>query len=163
MSKVIAPIPTHFKVGERFVATGLLPTCETCWLKEKCGQLKKGWIYEVKAIIGRIEHPCKLHGKVVVAELEELGVSLVVPSKLAIEGATVEYTPIACDNKNCPLWGDCTGRKHRLGRRVRVKIVSVIEKVDCPKGESLYKVIGIPERVERRPRKGHRRNKRKNL
>ena len=153
MKRYIVPIPSHFKVGERFVASGILPTCETCWLKEKCSQLKRGWIYEVVAKVGKIEHPCKLHGKVVAAEVKEIGLPLVVPSHLAIEGATVEYSPIFCDNKSCPLWDVCTGRKFRLGRRVKVKIVEVIEKVDCPKGFSIYKVIGLPERVRRNGRK----------
>jgi len=156
VARVIAPVPAHFGVEERFVSTGLLPTCNECWLKEKCGILKKGWIYEVKAIVGKIEHPCKLHGKVIMAELEELGISLVVPTKLAMEGITVEYSPLACDKRDCPLWSECTGRKHRLGRRVKVKIVGVIEKVECPKGISLYKVIGIPERVPMRRKHGDR-------
>ena len=155
--RVVAPIPTHFKEGDRFVATGTLPSCETCWLKEKCSILKKGWLYEVKAKLGVIEHPCKIHGKVVVAELEEIGVSLIVPSRLAIEGSVIEYSPIYCDNKKCPLWSDCTGRKHKLGKRVKVKVNQVIEKVNCPKGYSLYKIIGIPQNVIVR----HRPNKKK--
>ncbi|ALU11707.1 hypothetical protein EYM_03945 [Ignicoccus islandicus DSM 13165] len=148
--KLVVPIPTHFKEGDRFIATGILPSCESCWLKEKCSVLKRGWLYEVKAKLGVIEHPCKIHGKVVVAEVEELGVPLIVPAKLALEGSIVEYTPIYCDNKKCPLWEECTGRKHKLGRRVKVRINEVIEKVECPKGYTLYKVIGIPQRVNTR-------------
>ncbi len=145
MKKLVVPIPTTFKVGERFVATGVLPTCEECWLKEKCAQLKRGWIYEVVAKIGTIEHPCRLHGKVIVAEVKEIGVPLIVPSRLAIEGATIEYTPLFCPNKKCELWSECTGRKYRLGRRAKVKIVEILERINCPEGNSLVRIIGYLE------------------
>jgi len=149
MKRYVVPIPSHFKVGERFVASGILPTCDECWLRDKCSQLKRGWIYEVITKIGAIEHPCKIHGKVVVAEVKEIGIPLIVPSHLALEGATVEYSPIFCKNKKCPLWDECTGRKYRLGRRLKVKIVEVLEKVECPRDLSLYRVIGIPEKVKK--------------
>ncbi len=148
--KKILPVPKHFRPGDRFVALGTLPLCEGCFLKERCEQYRKGWIYEVKALVGTVEHKCKIHEGVIMGEVEEVGVPLVIPKRLAIEGATVEYSPLFCKRKNCPNWGDCTGKKHGLGKRVKVKIKEVLEDVECPEGHALVKVIGVPRSVGRR-------------
>jgi len=155
--RLITMVPAALKPLDRFVAIGTLPMCEKCWLKEKCSQLKRGWIYEVKNILGQVKHKCPIHGEVVVAEVEELGVSLVIPKKVAIEGATVTYVPIACKRKECPHWSECTGKRYGLKGQVRLKIVEVIGEVQCPEGHALVKVIGTPESVGTGWKRGRRR------
>ncbi|NPA85284.1 MAG: hypothetical protein GXO07_04675 [Crenarchaeota archaeon] len=154
MRKVV-PVPKEFDTGDRFVALGTLPLCEDCFLRERCKEYKKGWIYEVKAKVGMVEHDCKIHGKVVMGEVEEVGVPLVIPKRLAIEGVTVEYTPTRCGERNCPFWKDCS---RSIGDRVKIKVREVLEDVECPKGYSLVKVIGLPVEVVRKKRfkKRHR-------
>ncbi len=143
--RIITMVPATLKPLDRFVAIGTLPMCDKCWLKDKCSKLKKGWIYEVKNVLGQVKHKCPIHGEVIVAEVEELGVPLVVPKKVAIEGATVTYTPTFCKRKDCPYWGECTGKKYGLRGTVKVKIVEVMEEVECPEGIPLVRVIGRPE------------------
>lgn len=132
--------------------------CDNCWLKEKCSQLKRGWIYEVKNILGQVKHKCPIHGEVIVAEVEELGVSLVVPKKVAIEGATVAYVPITCKRKKCPYWGECTGKRYGLKGQIRLKIVEILDDIECPEGHALVKVIGRPESTVVRWKGGRRRS-----
>ena len=159
MGKIL-PVPKEFKAGDRFVAIGTLPLCEGCLLKDRCGQYKKGWIYEVKGKVGLVEHDCKIHGKVVMGEVEEVGVSVILPKKVAIEGATVEYVQHVCNKKDCPLWKECTAYK---GKRVKIKVKEILEDVKCPLGYSLVRAIGVPLEVvpvERQKFKRGRRGRR---
>jgi len=145
--KKVLPVPKEFNVGDQFVAIGTLPLCEGCLLKERCEQYKKGWIYEVKSKVGLVEHDCKIHGKVVMGEVEEVGVPLVVPKRLALEGVTIEYSPLKCKRRDCPYWKECAGSTHGLGERVKVKVKKVLEELKCPEGHPLVKVIGVPLNV----------------
>jgi len=154
--KKVLPVPKEFKPGDRFVAVGTLPLCEGCMLKERCEEYKRGWIYEVKGKVGLVEHDCKVHGKVVMGEVEEVGIPLILPKRLAIEGATVEYTPSKCTNKKCPHWRDCTAP---WGERVKVKVREVLEEVQCPLGLPLVRVIGVPVEVKRRTRRNIKKGK----
>ncbi len=133
------------KEGVKFVAHDVLPSCKSCMLRDKCVErLKPGNAYKVLRVLGSIEHPCPIHGAVIACEVEEIGTEVVIEKRKAFDGAIIRYEPIKCPLRPCEHWQLCTGRRGKLRRGTKVKIVEVLDDVMCPRGLSLVKVVVKP-------------------
>ncbi len=143
---IVALVPKAVaKEGTSFVAHGTLPSCENCILRDKCVEkLKAGNVYKVLRVLGSIEHPCPIHGSVIACEVEEIGTEIVIEKRKAFDGAIIKYEPIRCPLRPCEYWQLCTGKRAKLRRGMKVKIVKIGEDVACPRGLSLVKVIVKP-------------------
>lgn len=85
--------------GEVFQYIGPVMECRDCKIKNVCFNLEEGRWYRVTRVREQ-ENECGLHlsGKVVAVEVEPVPVPVLLPKKSAIEGATVTYHPVNCDD-----------------------------------------------------------------
>jgi len=124
------------KKGTEFVYMGMGKDCRGCKLKMVCSNLKKGRYYRITNVRDR-HHDCVLHeGGVRAVEIEEIPMVVNIPKDSAT-GSVVSFEPIACKNRGCSHYYLC----HPLIKNKKYKIVKVLEKVECPEGFHLKKVI----------------------
>ena len=125
-------VPVEFaKEGVEFQYLGPSQECRECKLKNVCLRLEEGKWYRVVGIRGN-EHECKIHnnGKVVSVEVEEIPAKIALPRKIAIEGSTVQYSPVKCRNKGCIYYEYC--RPYKLRGETKIKIEKLLGEIDCP-------------------------------
>ncbi len=124
------------KKGHRFVFTGAPDECKSCRFYTVCvGRLRPGHAYEVVEVLG-IKNRCPVNEYVITVKVREVPIEVAIPTRLAVEGMTVTYEKIEC-NEDCPHKELCKSKY--LPSRCRVKIVKVKEKINCAKGLSLTK------------------------
>ena len=128
------------KEGQEFTYVGPALECEDCKFSKVCQNLERGKKYRICGV-RRIQHDCPIHegGKVTVVEVEEAPLEVSIPERKALEGALVTL-----DEEECPLaW--C--KNHRFCRRkvfdgvMKVSIVEIKEKLDCPRELKLKRSI----------------------
>ena len=102
-------------------------------------KLLPGRIYRVVRVRPRrIE--CPVHeGGAVVVEVVLDEVEALVDSRKAVEGAVIAFSPLYCGNEEC-LYRDLC-QPLGLFEGDRCKVVRVGEKVECPRGYPLVKVV----------------------
>ncbi|MGC8630158.1 MAG: UPF0179 family protein [Thermoplasmata archaeon] len=127
------------KTGTVFQFLGPLVDCKDCSLKNVCFGLDFGKFYRITALRAK-EHACILYpdNKVVSIEIEEIPVPLNLPKKQAIEGGIITYSELNCDNIDCDNYSSC--KMLGLKDGMKITIMDVGEKVDCPKGLDIVKV-----------------------
>lgn len=126
------------KKGVSFVYAGPLSECRDCKLKTVCFNLDVGRWYRVGSVRNK-HHECKVYeGGVRVVEVDAIGIPASVPSKSAIEGATVSFEPRLCDVISCGSYRLChpTG----LVGGMKFQISDVTGEVSCQNGYPLRKV-----------------------
>ena len=119
------------------------PRCLNCRVYSVCaGSLRPGGRYRVLRV-RRVAHFCPiLRDRMVVVEVEELPLRAAVSSKVAVEGVTIQYRRVECNNKRCVYYVYCVANPFREGERVRV--VKVVERIPCPKSLPLVLVELLP-------------------
>jgi uncharacterized protein (UPF0179 family) len=130
------------KTGFEFVYNG--PTnmqfeCRDCKLKAVCFNLEEGRTYKVVKARD-IHHDCKVHEEGVRAvEVERIAVSMALPAKVAVEGATIAYQPIECKNLACEYYRLC----HPWGLKPeqKLKITKMSNEINCDEGHKLVNVL----------------------
>ncbi len=123
--------------GEEFTYLGSNSECRNCQLKTVCFNLKPGRRYRITKLREK-NHDCNLHeGKVVVVEVDELPLTVAVPTEPS-EGNTTTVKKQACKNIGCDSFEFCTNIGLQNGRSYVVK--KVYEKIKCPKNHELYRV-----------------------
>jgi uncharacterized protein (UPF0179 family) len=128
------------KPGTVFQFLGPLVDCKDCPLKNVCFDLDFGKFYKITALRAK-EHACLLYqdNKVVSIEIEETPVQLNLPKKQAIEGGIITYSEPNCDNIDCDNYSLC--KMLGLKDGMKLTIIDVGDKVDCPNGLDLVKVL----------------------
>lgn len=122
--------------GKEFAYLGIGEECSRCRLKGVCSNLKVGHTYRIKKVRDK-KHQCKIHeGGVRAVEIEELPIVAAVRGEI-FEGATVPYKKMNCDNRGCENFNYC----HLLIKEKNYRVAELIEKIECPKGFNLKKVI----------------------
>lgn len=113
--------------------------CLACRLYGVCaGLLRPGGRYRVLAV-RRKAHFCPLiRDYMIVVEVEELPLPAVVESKVAVEGVALKYERVSCTRRSCPYYEYCVNSPLSEGEKVRV--VKIVEKVQCPASRPLMLV-----------------------
>ena len=125
------------KEGLEFKYVGANSECRNCQLKTVCFNLKPGRSYRITKLRDK-RHNCTVHdGQVVVVEVEELPLSGMVDSEVS-EGTAVTLQKLKCRYLSCPYFEVCTNPAIQPDRKYVVN--KKYEKVDCPKGATLYRV-----------------------
>ena len=127
------------KEGFTFIHHGFSPKCEGCEYSQVCiGNLEVGRVYKVVKLREKV-FPCRLHeGGVRVVEVVESEILSSLPSKLAIEGAVINFQSQRCDTPLCEHYDLCV--PDGLFNGDYCTILSVKENIPCPKGLQLVKV-----------------------
>ncbi|AGI47607.1 archaeal conserved hypothetical protein [Thermoplasmatales archaeon BRNA1] len=126
-------------VGKSFVYLGPDRECKFCQLKGICFNLEKGSMYRVKSL-RKTTHQCEAtEGTVHVVEVEKVSREAAVEKKYAIEGSTVTFACSGCGNIGCPSFKLCNPEGME-DEEIRVELLKVGEKIDCPIGESRNRV-----------------------
>ena len=129
---------SHARIGNRFYYMGPTEECRDCRLKNVCFNLDQGALYEIVQLRDT-RHECTLReGDVRVVVVEKVPFSVAVPKKLAIDGSVITFEPQSCDNIGCPNWKYCCPANVAEGEKH--SITSVVENLDCPRGETLVRV-----------------------
>lgn len=124
--------------GFKFVFSAPSAQCENCEYGRVCVEkLKPGRVYQVVRLRENV-FPCPLHeGGVRVVEVVEAEVSAAIPSKLAVEGATIVFKSPECETALCENATLCYPVGLKNGDKCI--IVKVEEKLSCIEGFSHVK------------------------
>jgi len=111
--------------------------CKNCKLKTVCFHLKPGRSYIITNVRDK-RHNCNVHeGNAVIVEVSELPLIAIINKKES-EGTKISIKPQECDNTDCICFELCTDKYFQNNKKYEIK--RVIEKVECPEGNELYKV-----------------------
>jgi uncharacterized protein (UPF0179 family) len=128
--------------GFHFVYQGGAPICRTCPYQHACLTLDPGRRYEVVKVRA-VTHPCALQETSAhVVEVKPIPRSLVVDSRSAIVGGSVEAGRFACNRLDCPNWDVCAGPSLPTKQRYRIESVQA-QPAECRIGRSLRRVEAI--------------------
>lgn len=127
------------KPGTVFQYMGPLVDCKDCALKNVCFALNYGKFYRITALRSK-EHSCILYqdNKVLSIEIEEMPVQINLPRKQAIEGGIITYAEPNCEKIDCENYPLC--KMLGLKDGIKITILDVGEKIECPKGLDIVKV-----------------------
>ncbi|MCL4334099.1 MAG: UPF0179 family protein [Candidatus Thermoplasmatota archaeon] len=106
---IITLVPKNLsKEGSVFQYFSPAQECNVCNLKNVCHNLKPGGYYRVVKFREK-EHKCFIHegDKVYTVEVKEEERSLMIPRKIAKEGAKVTYKRPDCEEYSCKFASIC--------------------------------------------------------
>jgi uncharacterized protein (UPF0179 family) len=128
--------------GYEFVYEGGGPVCRTCPYRHACLTLDPGRRYAVTKV-RPVKHPCALQeSEANVIEVKPVPRVLVVESRSAIVGSSVEVGRYPCRRLDCPNWWVCAGPSLPAKQRYRVEKVSA-EPAECRIGRTLKQVEAV--------------------
>jgi uncharacterized protein len=128
--------------GFEFVYQGGAPVCRTCPYRHACLTLDPGRRYVV-AKVRTVSHPCALQEtEAHVVEVKPVPRSLVVDSRSAIQGSSVEVGRYPCRRLDCPNWWICAGPSLPSKQRFRIERVDP-DAAECRIGRTLKRVDAV--------------------
>ena len=137
---VISLIGEHqAKIGELFVYRGPLTDCRDCKLKAVCFNLEAGGLYRITNV-REVRHDCRIHEEGVrVVEVEKEKHRSALPMRSAIEGSTVTFEAMKCDELGCENWRLC----HPIGveGNLKFRVAKVDKELKCPAGHRMVAVV----------------------
>lgn len=128
------------KEGLEFTFVEPLKECTECRIKNVCFNLEQGMSYRITGVREK-ENPCLIFNKekVNTIEVEPLNDFLNAQNGMKLqEGSTFKAISLECDYITCPNIETCNLIHIKNGKKA--KILSIGDKVDCPKGLDLRKV-----------------------
>jgi len=128
--------------GFAFVYQGGAPVCRTCPYRHACLTLDPGRRYEVTKV-RTVSHPCALQETTArVVEVRPTARPLVVESRSAVVGGSVELGRYNCRRIDCPNWDICAGPSLPPKQRYRIETIQP-EAAECRIGRSLKRVTAV--------------------
>ena len=128
--------------GFHFIYQGGAPICRTCPYRHACLTLDAGRRYEVVKVRA-VAHPCALQETTArVVEVKPVTRPLLVDSRSAVVGGSVEMGRYACKRLDCPNWDACAGPSLPPKQRYRIESIQA-EPAECRIGRSLRRVEAI--------------------
>ncbi len=134
------------KPGNKFIFVGETEGCSDCRLRGACLKLEKGRVYEVQNVKETI-HVCNVFdGGVKTVEIFDPSYQVSTGAKLAIEGATITFTPRECDIIECPnYYYHCRPSFLPEGEKLRILEITK-DTMECPHGYQLKLITA--DRIE---------------
>ena len=128
--------------GFEFVYLGAAPVCRTCPFRHACLTLEVGRRYAITKV-RPVQHPCALQEKTAnVVEVAAAPRPMVVESRSAVVGGSVESGRYACSRLDCPTWWICAGPSLPPKQRYRIEKVHP-EAAECRIGRTLKRVDAV--------------------
>ena len=142
MAEITLIATAEAREGYEFVYQGGAPVCRTCPYRHACLTLDVGRQYTV-AKVRAVTHPCALQeSKAHVVEVKPVPRSLVVDSRSAVAGSSVEVGRYPCRRVDCPNWWVCAGPNLPAKQRFRITRVDP-EPAECRIGRTLKRVDAV--------------------
>jgi len=130
------------QVGYQFIYQGGAPVCRTCPYRHACLTLDPGRAYTVTRV-RPVTHPCALQeSDAHVVEVKPVTRPLVVDSRSAVVGSSVEAGRYPCRRLDCPNWTICAGPSLPAKQRYRIERVEP-EPAECRIGRTLKRVDAV--------------------
>ncbi|MEM4462150.1 MAG: UPF0179 family protein [Candidatus Bathyarchaeia archaeon] len=131
-------------VGYTFRFIGIPTICNECMYRNVCFEkLKPGRLYRVVSVRSNRKFPCKLHGEVVLVELEEAPIETAIPARQAIRDAIITFRLEKCYDKTCPAFDLC--HAEGLEDNAKYRVVEVYgDKIPCRFYEFKSRVVLKP-------------------
>ena len=128
--------------GFEFVYLGAAPVCRTCPFRHACLTLEVGRRYAITKV-RPVQHPCALQETTAnVVEVAAAPRPMVVESRSAVVGGSVESGRYACSRLDCPTWWICAGPSLPPKQRYRIEKVHP-EAAECRIGRTLKRVDAV--------------------
>ena len=126
--------------GYAFIHQGSSPNCKNCGYYRVCIEnLEEGRVYRVVGLRENV-FQCGVHeGGVRVVEVVESDIEAALPLRMAMEGALIPFQKLECEAISCINHEFCVPRGLVDGDRCT--ILKIDEKIECPEGLSLVKVL----------------------
>ncbi len=142
MAEITLLAISQAREGFEFVYEGGGPVCRTCPYRHACLTLDPGRRYTVTKVRS-VTHPCALQESAAhVVEVKPVPRSLVVDTRSAIVGSSVEVGRYPCRRLDCPTWWACAGPSLPSKQRYRVEAVDDAS-VECRIGRTLKRVDAV--------------------
>lgn len=142
MAEITLIANAEAREGFEFVYQGGAPVCRTCPYRHACLTLDVGRQYTVTKV-RPITHPCALQeSEAHVVEVKAVARPLVVESRSAVVGSSVEVGRYACRRIDCPNWWVCAGPNLPPKQRFRIERVDP-EPAECRIGRTLKRVDAV--------------------
>ncbi|MCI4343499.1 MAG: UPF0179 family protein [Thermoplasmata archaeon] len=142
MAEITLLASAEAKEGFEFVYEGGAPVCRTCPYRHACLTLDVGRRYAVTKV-RTVKHPCALQETDAnVVEVKSVARTLVVESRSAVVGSSVEIGRFACRRLDCPNWWDCAGPSLPPKQRYRIERVDPVA-AECLIGRTLKRVDAV--------------------
>ena len=128
--------------GFEFVYMGAAPVCRTCPFRHACLTLDVGRRYKITKV-RPVQHPCALQETTAnVVEVASIQRPLVVESRSAVVGSSIEMGRFSCARIDCPNWDICAGPSLPPKQRFRIEKVER-EPAECRIGRTLKRVEAV--------------------
>lgn len=128
------------KLGMVFIHRGSSQKCLECRYFQVCiKNLEADRVYKIVKVRDRVL-PCRLYEtNMQVVEVKEAEITTAIPSRLAVDGATITFQKLECQLQNCESYELCFPKG--LMDEERCHIIEVTESLHCPLGLSLRKAV----------------------
>ena len=128
--------------GFEFDYQGGAPICRTCPFRHACLTLDPGRRYTVTRV-RPVTHPCALQeSDAHVVEVKPVARPLVVDSRSAVVGSSVEVGRFPCHRLDCQNWTICAGPSLPAKQRYRIERVDD-DAAECRIGRTLKRVDAL--------------------
>jgi len=142
MAEITLLASAEAKEGFEFIYEGGAPVCRTCPYRHACLTLDAGRRYTVTKV-RTVKHPCALQETDAnVVEVKAVPRALLVESRSAVVGSSVETGRFACRRLDCPNWWDCAGPSLPAKQRYRIERVDP-GPAECLIGRTLKRVDAV--------------------
>ncbi len=142
MPEITLIASSEAREGYEFIYQGGAPVCRTCPYRHACLTLDVGRNYAVTKV-RPITHPCALQeSEAHVVEVKPVARALVVDSRSAVVGSSVEVARYPCRRLDCPNWWVCASPNVPAKQRFRIERVEA-EPAECRIGRTLKRVEAV--------------------
>lgn len=126
------------KPGTEFVFKGKSPECSDCRIKSTCLNLDAGGHYRVVRVRNTSPLDCSIHdGGVQAVEVEEAPITVLLESRKAFDGSTINYEPVSCNESECKIFDACQKTGAVPGEKYRISKIIGEPEGECLKEYSL--------------------------
>ena len=142
MAEITLIAHSEATVGYEFLYQGGAPVCRSCPYRQACLTLDVGRRYTITKVRS-VQHPCALQeAPANVVEVKAVPRVLLVESRSATAGASVEVGRYPCTRLDCPNWSDCAGPSLPGKQKYRIERVRP-EPAECRIGRTLKQVEAV--------------------
>jgi len=109
------------KPGLEFIFKGKNPDCNGCRFKNSCFNLDIGGRYKIVEIRNAPPLDCSIHeGGVRAVDVIKVPWTVLIESRMAINGSSITYKPIKCDINECTMYKLCHNPGIVIGDKYRI-------------------------------------------
>ena len=142
MAEITLLATPEAREGFEFLYEGGGPVCRTCPFRHACLTLDAGRRYVVTKV-RPVTHPCALQEtEANVVEVQPVPRSMVVETRSAVVGSSVEIGRYPCRRLDCANWWLCAGPSLPAKQRYRIEAVDP-GPAECRIGRTLKRVDAV--------------------